>query len=734
MTFLNFVLLGGVAAALIPLIIHLFHRNRFRVVRWAAMHLLEPLQRSQRRRLKLEQLLLLLVRCAIPAVLALCMARPVLTGLEALAGRVRTSLVVLLDNSYSMETAHSRPAFDEAREAAAALALRLPRGSEASVVLMGGPPATLTDAPTFNTEAIARALVELEAGDGAADVPSSLELALGSLARMHEAHRELVVLSDFQRISWSDRESAERSRLAAELRSLPVPPSVAFLPLGGGKADNVSVQSLELSRLALGVGQRFQIRADIRNHGEAARSDVRVRFRADGEERAVTSCSLGPGESRQVLFPHQFDAAGSHMVGVEVDAPDPLKSDNAFLASVPVLDRLPVLLVNGRPGNGPLEGETDFLELALQPYNAVKGTLADLVEARVIPPDQLDDKALKDQRVVVLANVPKLDDPRVAALEAYVRAGGGLIVFPGSRCDTAWYNSRLASGTNALLPVTFGAVEGGLDPDAQKAVILSQHFEHPALQLFNDAANGDLSAASIRLWQKLSVTSRVQPLEKGASPSSNDWKSAETAVLATLNTGDPFLVEKKVGDGRVIVCSASCAAEWSNLPLKPAYLPLAQQLVTYLASRFEPPRNLDVGHPLVAALPSALAGNTLQLTDPGGARHAVTAAEHGSRSLVRYENTRRPGLYILELPDGTPIHYVVNASRAESELARLGADEIRDVAAAMGAQVVASLEELTRLGERRRFGREFWRPLLGVLLALLFAELFLQQRARRTAR
>ena len=70
MNFLNIILLGGAAAASLPLLIHLLHKSRFKVVPWAAMHLLDPRRLAQKRRIRMENLLLLLVRCLIPVVLA----------------------------------------------------------------------------------------------------------------------------------------------------------------------------------------------------------------------------------------------------------------------------------------------------------------------------------------------------------------------------------------------------------------------------------------------------------------------------------------------------------------------------------------------------------------------------------------------------------------------------------------------------------------------------------------
>ncbi|MEM7293013.1 MAG: BatA domain-containing protein, partial [Pseudomonadota bacterium] len=103
MSFLNWVLLGGTAAFSIPLLIHLLNRSRYQTIEWGAMHLLDTAFQANNKRIRIEQLILLLVRCSIPVLLALCLARPVLTAWKTLPGETPQSVVVLLDNSYSME-------------------------------------------------------------------------------------------------------------------------------------------------------------------------------------------------------------------------------------------------------------------------------------------------------------------------------------------------------------------------------------------------------------------------------------------------------------------------------------------------------------------------------------------------------------------------------------------------------------------------------------------------------
>ena len=107
MSLLNPLLAIGAIAFLVPLLIHIFNRSRFRTVEWGAMHLLESVISQNRKRLQIDQLILLLIRCLIPAVLAICLARPVLTG-GGLLGNAPVALVVLLDNSYSMEATEDR--------------------------------------------------------------------------------------------------------------------------------------------------------------------------------------------------------------------------------------------------------------------------------------------------------------------------------------------------------------------------------------------------------------------------------------------------------------------------------------------------------------------------------------------------------------------------------------------------------------------------------------------------
>ena len=202
----------------------------------------------------------------------------------------------------------------------------------------------------------------------------------------------------------------------------------------------------------------------------------------------------------------------------------------------------------------------------------------------------------------------------------------------------------------------------------------------------------------------------------------------DPVVLARLDSGDPFLVERAVGRGRVIACSTAADADWGNLPARPFYLPLVQCLCVHLASTVNPPRNLEVGRALISFLPAAAAGKKALLTGPDGTSVEMPVVKKDERGVVETAPLYQPGLYTLQPPGGQPIHYVVNADRRESDLARLADTEIAEFAKAHSVAVVHSSAEFREIEHRQRFGEELWKWALLALLAFIFLELILERK------
>lgn len=765
MSLLNPLLAIGASALLIPLLIHIFNRSRFRTIEWGAMHLLESVISQNRRRLRIDQLILLLIRCLIPAVLAVCLARPVLTG-SGLLGDAPVALVVVLDNSYSMEAADpGGTRFTAAVESACRVIGELPRGSQVAVVLSGGRPTPLFDTPLADLQTVIRRLRQQQAGLGASDMPGSLELAADLLESMPAVRRQILVLSDYQPADWNSLAGGPAAALQKRLQNADIPTQLLLLAgtpaRPDARPDNITVESLQLPQQPIGVGQEFSVQARLKSYSGQDLENAAVSLTLDGQPISTVQTSLKSGGTADVLFRCRSEAAGSHVLTVAVAADDLLPADNLRSAAIDLLDTVKVLLIDGDPGSQPLQSETDYLAVALTPWTFGRVPLTDLLQTQVVPPAQLTEAALQTARVVVLANVPKLTDPQTEWLTAWVKGGGSLLIAAGNRMDIEWHRTRLWNDGTGLLPSAWGELRGAGEtaqtaaaPTAaagpRTARIVSQRSEHPALAFFNDPANGDLSTAEIRRWHVLTAAAATDT-------------QPGTATAAVLDSGDPLLLERRFGDGVVLQLATAVDADWSDLPLRPFYVPLMQQLVATLAVQIQPPRNLSAGTaavalftppaadaaaaagaaPSTATAPTATqtqtaAANTVAadnaqlpavtLADPLGNRSTLTSRVQGRWLAAETTATQRPGIYLMTLPDGRPAHFAVQTDAAESDLLLLDPLQQQNIAEQLNADLLTSVQDYLEADRRQRHGTEIWPWVLAGLLLLMCLEVVLQQR------
>lgn len=707
MTFLNAILLAGASAFLIPLIIHLLNRRRVVTVRWGAMHLLHEVIRQRRKKLRLEQWLLLAVRIAIPIVLALCLARPVLTALRSL-GLGKTSLVLLLDDSFSMRapSATGTPA-ERVRQDITQILANQPPGSDVQIILAGGTPRPLQDEPSTVMDAITEQLAALPGLSGPMPVNDALQAAAAALSKAQHAARELAILSDFQSTDWQQAATGAELPALNNLKKADPAPQITFYRLSSDQVDNLSLASADLSAHVLAAGQPVGLRARLQNHGAKAWQDVAVHLEADGARLRSTRVSLPARGESIVNFTHTFDTIGDHSLTLRIEG-DSLPDDNAFHSIVQVRDQLNVLLVDGDPSTTPLGGAADFLELALAPYQSANASLKDLIRTTKVDARRFREDDLKGKEVLILADVERLQGNRLSDVEKFVQNGGGLIIFAGPHCDLEWYDREFHKKTAGLFPA---AIQGLKRAQGSPARILQQRLTHPAVHYFNDARGGRLQDAEIHSWLQ--------------------WQPAEGArPVLLLDQGTPLMIEKPHGRGRVIAVATTADAEWSNLPLQSFYVPLMQRLTAHLATQDASSAWQMAGEPLRLLLSEDQSRAEHTLREPTGLTQKLTPTEQQGRRVLESPPLHTPGIYQLSSGPRTRL-IAVNLDAAESDLTPLPSATVREIATRHESAFVESLEGWQKLDRTRRFGSEFWQPLLLALLVLLFFEVFLQQRIAR---
>ncbi len=708
MTFLNAILLAGAAAFLIPLIIHLLNKRKVQTVRWGAMHLLQEVIRQRKRKLNIEQWLLLAVRIAIPIVLALCLARPVLTALRSF-GLGKTSLVMLLDDSFSMRapSAGGSPA-ERARVDVGHMLEAQPKGSDAQVVLAGGNARRLLDQSTSTLDVIPKQLAETANQSGPVKINDALQTAAASLSKATSGSRELAIVSDFQASDWqSAADGAALPALETLLKQEPKP-QVTFYRLASDLTENLSIASADLSALVVAQEQPIGLRVRIQNHGKRQWQDVAVHLEADGARLRTSRVSLPPEGEAVIGFTHAFDKVGDHSLAVRLEG-DSFPDDNAFYSVVQVSNQLNVLLVDGDSSTEPLEGAADFLELALTPYQSASATLKDLIRTTKVDAKRLRETDFKGMEVIVLADVDRLQGNRFNELDKFVKAGGGLIVFAGPHCDLDWYNRDFFRKGEGMLPTGIKGLQRAAS-SSMPARIQQQRLTHPATVYFNDARGGRLQDAEFQSWLEFDVA-----------------KDTSAKPILQLDRGTPLFIEKARDRGRVIFAATTADAEWSNLPLQPFFVPLMQRLVTYLATQSAISAWDQVGAPLRIVFPKERVGIEYTLRDPTGQTQTIKVKADGEKSLLESKPIAAPGIYKLTQGSETRL-LAYNLDPAESNLKPLPSDKVKALADRHNAAFVESFEGWQKLDRTRRHGSELWQPFLMALLALLFFEVLLQQR------
>jgi hypothetical protein len=715
MNFLNIALLAGAAAFLIPLIIHLLNKRKVVTVRWGAMHLLHEVIRQRKRKMKIEQLLLLITRIAIPIVLALCLARPVLTALRSL-GLGSSSLIVMLDDSFSMRAPAEKTATpgasvaDQARTDLQQITEALPKGSAAQIILSGGTPRKLLDQATTTLDLIPKKLGDVPSMSGPVSANDAFQAATSALKDAPNAAREVVIVSDFQEADWKAIADGAALPALESLSKQEPKPQITFYRIGSDLAENLSIASADLSALVAAETQPIGLRVRIKNHGKRPWQDIPVHLEADGARLRTARVSVAPEGEAVLSFTHAFDKVGDHSLSVRLEG-DSFADDNAFHSIVQVRNQLNVLLIDGKPGAAPLEGATDFLELALTPHTAAANTLKDLIRTKKVDLRKLRDDDFKQTEVIILANVEKLQGRAQSDLDKFVKEGGGLLIFAGPDCDIDWYNRELYRKGEGLLPA---AIKGQARAEltAAPARVLMQRLTHPSVLYFNEARGGRLQDAEFRHWFEFAVTN-----------------SETTQRILNLDRNVPLLLEKKHGQGRVIAAATTANAEWTNLPLQPFFVPLMQRLTTYLATEGSAPAWQLVGSTIRLNLEKADLGAEFTLRDPTGQTQTLKSQQEGDKVFVQSPPIAQPGIFQLQRvgTDKTTFH-AFNTDNTESDLKPLPADQIKKIADRHEASFADSLPGYQALDRTRRHGSELWQPLLIALLALLFFEVLLQQR------
>ena len=781
MTFINWPILLALSGVAVPILIHLFNRRQAAPMDWGAMRFLMASITSRKKRILIEEILLMSMRCMLVALLVLTIARPFLpshsgipwmivlptvlsasvcaaigasmwsqkrarmilllaTGMLLLiAGGASATeywsqtriwsaagskdIAVIIDASTSMTLqTDEKTNFQQALEEAGELIKARRRGDAFSIILAGAGPDAIVPSPISNPDELQAALESAEPMGSAMNLSKAIAEATACLERGTGATKTIVILTDGQKIGWNvaganqwDLAAAGFERLPSTpmilCRDLPLPPSI----------DNASIGEITFSRGVIGTDRAVGINVEIINAGKAQIPSATVELQVNGIIVATEAVGeIPPQAVKTVYFTHLFDKPGPHVATVRILRKDDIPGDNVSHRIVKVTRKLPVLIVNGNPD----ALDAHLLKLALTPREGTDPNQKYLVEPTVVPTAEVVQQGdFARYRVVALVDVPRLPEAAARGLENFVTEGGGLLVAPGRGALADFYNRWTDARRRSFTPAKM--TERLVSPDKPARVAVNT-FRHPALTVAGDTVRSDIDKAAISAWWKMSAR-------------------AGSSIGGDLNTSEPMLVERQTGKGRVIMLATSLGAQDSNLPRLECYVLLMHELTYYLAT--------GSGHLHAAAQAGATVVTELETEDENELKLAenevVTVIAPNGNTLeaktkidkrtlrIRFDDTRRPGLYRFQLPpslakrlraetsDGKSVPFAVFGNPDEGLIEKLSDEDFGLLKTQVNVFHAKTFGELVSAVKGDIPGQELWKYLALGLLALILGEVAL---------
>jgi len=777
---------SGLGLASVPVIIHLLFRRRHRVVRWAAMEFLLAALKKQKRRVQMENLILLLLRCAMIVLLGLALARPAVTSamLSPLGGSARGVILVLDTSTSTAARTTGRRTIDRIRERARSFLQELPDGSEVTLIvtrddLQGGAPAALLEGaePARARDRIER---QVQAGHGPNDLAEVMRFARGKLESVG-GRKGIVLITDLQQRDWADADGRRIEDLHRALRALadpggqngpggqdgrgerdPVP--VTVLAAGIVEPENIAVTALTIERgRAAFAGTTVGLSATLVNYSSSeatgtltlytasasSGADSRSSDRVDaGRDSSVSGSGSGSGsvsgsgdwgwEKRDPVHtvtippslavgeirPHFVDL----FVPLATDMAGPTRFKVVFRADRGPSDRLALdneryLALDVRP---------PVRVLPVRSFRNATELIRDVSVVRIIDflspilPEQLAATDLARVDVVVWADADfhDLDEEGAGMLREFVAAGGGLIAYLGEY-------ARPASRVNGFFHRENGE---GLFP------MLLRDGEPQRVTEGGNPFRIDLAAAD--------RDGKGHPVFRETGDSTWCWSPAYVSfrpvdeykpesVLAHFDTEqrDPAVLEHRHGVGRVIVVTST--PDERGFALDGSLLPpvLFFNAVHYLVAA-EPQRfNVLAGRSVT--IPLARGARRVSIEPPSGAGGIIEEPVKENAREFRLSDTLHPGFYavtVRTLPSGAGaiesdrlFLAASNLDPAEFDLRSIRTNEIDRLYPRNSLRFVSGVEQLLPEGGASEEG-ELSRALLAGVVILLFSELFLAWR------
>ena len=692
MTFLNPFVLFGLAAAAIPILLHLLNLRKLKTIDFSTLRFLKELQKTSIRKLKAQQIILLILRTLIVIFSVLAFSRPTIKStLPSIGTHAKSSIIVVLDNSLSMDiTDEDGNRFSKAKKLTSEILGALEEGDEMAFIPLSSLIKNRKRSFSRNFAWLKEEIDHCSVNPATASLNDGLRAAQGLLDASLHVNKEIYILTDLQ----------QQEIHSLELDSIKLfddKTSVFLLPALESKNSidqNISIDTAIFISRVYAKDKPVELQTKLYNSSVTDAKGIIVSVLFNGERVAQRTVDIGAGSYVNVSLQGIPHTTGLIKGEIQIEN-DVLESDNHRYFSFIISSAPKVALI----GN---QLETDFISISIAPHASLLKSYSANQSASV---------HFEDFDLLILAAT--LSQTEMQRIDAYIQNGGSVLFFPSSTESIA-VQQQFFSGMG-LGPIIFQEFS-----ESNPGICISADRQHPILQGVFKGFNS----------------------ESGLGDSPKIMKALCTQAGQSIISmqGGSFLNEIRRGEGKVMYCAVPPSPAWSSFPFTGLMPTIIYRSAQYLSAKEVFTLEKTAGQEAIILIPTkSSASSIFTIKDPNGIESDMQAADLPGGMSLQFGKPEMTGVYGVFSKDKNPItSLIVNQSSKEGHLIYKNVQESMPALKKRlnypeSLIVLNKNESIANSVAKARIGTELWR--FFILLALLCAitEMIVAKLAGRKA-
>ena len=692
MTFLNPFVLFGLAAAAIPILLHLLNLRKLKTIDFSTLRFLKELQKTSIRKLKAQQIILLILRTLIVIFSVLAFSRPTIKStLPSIGTHAKSSIIVVLDNSLSMDiTDEDGNRFSKAKKLTSEILGALEEGDEMAFIPLSSLIKNRKRSFSRNFAWLKEEIDQCSVNPATASLNDGLRAAQGLLDASLHVNKEIYILTDLQ----------QQEIHSLELDSIKLfddKTSVFLLPSSESNNSidqNISIDTAIFISRVYAKDKPVELQTKLYNSSVSDAKGIIVSVLFNGERGAQRTVDIGAGSYINVSLQGIPHTTGLIKGEIQIEN-DVLESDNHRYFSFIISSAPKVALI----GN---QLETDFISLSIAPHASLLKSYSANQSASV---------HFEDFDLLILAAT--LSQTEMQRIDAYIQNGGSVLFFPSSTESIA-VQQQFFSGMG-LGPIIFQEFS-----ESNPGICISADRQHPILQGVFKGFNSESGL--------------------GDSPKIIKALCSQAGQSIISMQGGSFLNEIRRGEGKVMYCAVPPSPAWSSFPFTGLMPTIIYRSAQYLSAKEVFTLEKTAGQEAIILIPTkSSASSIFTIKDPNGIESDMQAADLPGGMSLQFGKPEMTGVYGVFSKDKNPItSLIVNQSSKEGHLIYKNVQESMPALKKRlnypeSLIVLNKNESIANSVAKARIGTELWR--FFILLALLCAitEMIVAKLAGRKA-